>query len=172
MGARSPEGSAVRSRAAEELKRYALISGYLFICFAVVMFYDASQAAAKQGAWAGLSVAMVKALVIGKLILIGEALKPGTRLKAPTLLYRVAWRTLGLLGVLILLKIIEELIIGLVHGKSVSGIVGELAAQSWMSLAGPVLLMLLILIPMVAATEIDRAIGSGGLKGLLLARED
>jgi hypothetical protein len=172
MGNDSPAHSDLRSRAAEELKRYALVSAYLFVCFAVVMFYDASQATATQGSWVGLSMALVKALVVGKFILIGEALKPGTRLEARTLIERVAWRTLGLLFVLIVLKIIEELIIGLVHGKTVSGVLGEFAARSWMSLSGPVVLMLLILIPLVAATEIDRALGNGGLKRLLLTRED
>ena len=160
--------SDLRTRASEELKRYAIISAYLFVCFVVVMLYGDSQSPAKQASWAAAGVALGKALVVGKFVLIGEALKAGTRIGAPTLLHRVAWRSLGLLVVLIVLKLIEELIVGLVHGKAVGVILGELGGQSWLTLLAPVLLMLLILIPMVTASEIDRALGSGGLKRLLL----
>ena len=172
MSKSSSEQSDLRTRASEELKRYAIISAYLFVCFSVVMLYDTSQSPARQASWAALAVALGKALVVGKFILIGEALKPGTRLGAPTLLHRVAWRSLGLLVVLILLKLIEELVIGLVHGKTVAMIAGELGGQSWLTLLGPVLLMLLVLIPLVTATEIDRALGDGGLKKLLVDRRE
>ncbi len=159
-----------RARAAEELKRYLVISGYLFVCLSVIMLYEASQGADKTASWVDLGVAMGKALVLGKFILIGEAVKAGSRVRAPTLLHRVAWRSLGLLVVLIVLKLLEELIVGLAHKESMATILGELGNQTWLGLLAPVLLMLLILIPLVAATELDRALGHAGLKGLLLGR--
>jgi hypothetical protein len=165
------EHSGLGARAAVELKRYVLISAYLFVCFAVVMIYESTQSTSSQASWVVLGVAAIKALVIGKFILIGEALKPGTRMGAPTLLHRVAWRSLGLLVVLVLLKLIEELVVGLADGKPVSNIVGGLADRDPVALLAPVLLMLLILIPLVTATEIDRALGKAGLAGLLLGRE-
>ena len=118
-----------------------------------------------------LAVALGKALVVGKFILIGDALGAGSRIKATTLLERVAWRSAGTLVVLVILKALEELIVGLVHGRNVAAIMAELGGQTWLSLMGPVLLMLLILIPLITATEIDRALGSGGLKGFLLGGE-
>lgn len=163
--------STTKSRLATELKRYAAISLYLFVCFSVILIYDASQSAADAATALGLGMAAGKALVIGKFILIGEALKPGTRIAAPTLLARVAWRTVGMLIVLIVLKLLEELIIGFVHGKAAGVVFGELAERSWLSFAGPVLLMMLILIPLMIAVELDRALGDEGLKGLLFGRE-
>ena len=160
----------LKSRLAIELKRYAVISLYLFICFGVVLIYEASQSTTKEATWLTVGIALGKALVLGKFILIGEALKPGTRISAPTLLHRVAWRSLGMLVVLAVFKLLEELIIGMVHSKGVSELVAELAHQSWLNLLGPVLLMLLILIPMMFAMELDRALGPGGLKGVLLDR--
>jgi len=162
--------STLKSRFAAEMKRYALISLYLFVCFGVVLLYEASQSATKEAGLAAVSLALVKALVIGKFILIGEALEPGTRISAPTLLHRVAWRTLGMVLVLIVFKFIEELVIGLVHSKTMAELMAEFEAQSWLGLLGPVLLMLLVLIPMMIALELDRALGDEGLKGLLLER--
>ena len=168
-----PDARASRgARAAEELKRFAVISAYLFVCFSVILFYEASQSPARQVSWVGLGVALGKALVMGKFILIGEALKAGDRVRAPTLLHRVAWRSLGLLIVLIVLKFLEHLIVGMAHKKSVASILAELGDQSWPMFLAPVMLMLLILIPLVTVTEIDRALGPAGLRGLLLGRKD
>lgn len=172
MSRPSSADSSRSARAAEELKRFAVISAYLFVCFSVILFYEASQSPARQASWVGLGVALGKALVMGKFILIGEALKAGDRVRAPTLLHRVAWRSVSLLVVLIVLKILEELIVGMVHKKSILTILGELGDRSWPALVAPILLMLLILIPLVTVTEIDRALGPAGLRGLLLGRKD
>jgi hypothetical protein len=168
----SPAGEGLKSRLVAELKRYAVVSLYLFVCFAVILIYEASQSPHRQATALGLGVALGKALIMGKFILIGEALKPGTRIGAPNLLARVAWRSLGMLVVLVVLKLIEELIVGLVHGQSVGAIVEELAGRSWLSLLGPVLLMLLILVPLMIAIELDRALGDERLSALLLGREN
>lgn len=160
----------VGSRLKTELKRYAAISAYLFVCFAVVLIYEASQVPAKEVTWMTLAIALGKALVMGKFILIGEILEPGTRVSAPTLLHRATWRTLGMLLVLIVLKLIEEAIVGLVHDRSIAELFTELGEQSLLTLLGPVLLMLLILIPMIFAIEFDRVLGKDGLKNLLLDR--
>ena len=167
----SESETSLKSRLAHEFRMYAAISLYLFVCFSVVLIYEASQSANATVSFLTLGVAMVKALILGKFILIGEALKPGTRIDAPTLLHRVVWRTLGLLFVLVILKLLEELVVGFVHGQAFSAIVGDLTEKSWLSLSGPVLLMLLILIPLMAAIELNRVLGGGGLKGLLLGRE-
>ena len=171
MNDNSESGATLKSRLAHEFKVYGAISLYLFVCFGVVQIYDASQSENAQLTLLTLGVALTKALVLGKFILIGEILKPGTRISAQTLLHRMAWRTVGLLGVLLVLKMLEELVIGLIHGNSFSVILGELVERSWLSLLGPILLMLLILIPLVTAIELNRVIGNEGLKELLLSRE-
>lgn len=167
----SGETLSLKSRLAEELGRYLVISLYLFICFGTIVIYEASQSPAKDMTLLTFGAALIKALVIGKFILIGEALKPGSRIDAPTLVRRVAWRTIGMLAVLAILKLIEELVIGLVHGAAVSEIVGELLGQPWIAVLGPVLLMLLILIPLMMAIELRRILGTDGLQGLWLSSE-
>lgn len=163
--------SSARSRLAHELKSYGVISAYLFVCFSVVLFYDASTSTGRPADAFGVGAAVVKALVIGKFILIGEIFKPGSRVSAPTLLHRVAWRTIGMLIVLILFKIIEELVVGAIHGQSVAQTFDEIMGLSWPRLFAPTLMMLLILIPLMTAIELDRTLGKGGLKDLLLKRE-
>jgi hypothetical protein len=161
----------LKARLAVELKRYFIISAYLFVCFSVILLYDASKESLSTATGIGLSAALVKALVLGKFILIGEALKPGTRVAATTLIRRVAWRTLGMFAVLVVLKLLEELVIGWIHGESAAVVVRELGSQTWLQFLGPALLMILVLIPLMTAIELDRALGESGLWGLLLGRE-
>jgi hypothetical protein len=73
--------------------------------------------------------------------------------------------------VLVVLKLLEELVIGWVHGQGVAATIREVADQTWLQLLGPALLMLLILIPLMTAIELDRALGKSGLWGLLRGSE-
>lgn len=162
----SSETLSLKSRLAEELRRYALVSLYLFICFGTIVLYEASQSPTKDPNLLSFGAALIKALVIGKFLLIGEAMRPGSRIDTPSFVRRIAWRTLGMLIVLVILKLIEELVIGLVHGAAVSEIADELLSEHWIAIMGPLLLMLLILIPLMAAIELRRILGPDGMQGL------
>ena len=166
----APERTA-RSRLAHELKSYGAVSVYLFVCFSVILFYDASTSTGRSADAVAIGAALFKALVIGKFILIGELIKPGSRVAAPTLLHRVAWRTLGMLLVLIILKLLEEIVVAAVHGQGIAETFEEIMRLSWPRLFAPTLMMLLILIPLMMAIELDRSLGRGGLRDLLLKRE-
>jgi hypothetical protein len=158
----------LKSRLAREIRAYAAISLYLFVCFSVIRIYGASQSVDAHVTLHTFGAAAVKALIIGKFILVGEALKPGSRLAARNLMQRIAWRSLGLLLVLVILKLLEEVIVGLFHDRDVSATIGELIDTPLLALLAPLLIMLLILIPLMVMIEFDKALGAEGLKGLLL----
>lgn len=160
----------VGERAREEFRKYLLVSVYLWVCFAVLTLYKAAALEAEGIDWAPLGFAVIQALVIGKFILIGDALKAGHKSTEHPLLHRVAWRTLAMLGVLIIFKVLEEVIVALIHGKALGSLLEEIVARPfWVNLA-PVLLMLLILVPMITATEIHRTVGAERFRALLLGR--
>ena len=99
---------------------------------------------------------------------LAEEMRRYAIVSAPSLLHRVGWRTAGMLIVLVVLKLIEELVIGLVHGRDVQALVAELAAEPWLGLLAPVLLKLLILIPLMTAVELARVLGADELKSLFV----
>ena len=65
-----------------------------------------------------------------------------------------------MLALLIAFKVLEELIVGWVHGNSPAKVFGEFFERTWIQDLAPLLLMLLILVPMIAASEIYRAVGA------------
>jgi hypothetical protein len=72
------------------------------------------------------------------------------------------------LVVLVLLTIVEEIIVGLVHGHSLGQAVAALAEHPWPETLASCFLMLLVLIPLVTVTEMSRTLGPGALRQLLL----
>lgn len=160
----------LRQRFVKEMREFAIISCYLWICFSALLLYKASLTPGAQGQMLLLGTAAVKALVLGKFILIGQAFKAGTRISPSLLLYKILWKCLAVLLVLMVFTALEELIVGLVHGHAVVEIVAEVTARPWIQSVAPAVIMFLILIPLIAFQEVDQAIGPGTLRRTLFGR--
>lgn len=157
------------TRLKNELIKYGVVSGYLFISFSLLILYKATVAGGAHEILP-FNVALVKALVLGKFLLIGEALGAGSRADAYPLVTRVAWRTLAFLIVLLVLKALEELVIGWFHDKSAMTVVNEFLERSLLENLAPVLIMMLILIPLISISECYRQLGPDKFKALCLSR--
>ncbi len=159
--------STLKERARDELRKYAVVAGYLYVCFAVLMLYEATLLQ-KDGAGLVLhGTAAVKALVLGKFILIGEAFGAGSRLQVGTLARRIVTRSLLLLLVLVVLSVVEELVVGKVHGHSLAETLAGYGQRPRAAMLAQCLLMLLILVPLVTARELNRTLGPGVLRRML-----
>jgi hypothetical protein len=71
---------------------------------------------------------------------------------------------------LVVFTVIEEMVLGLIHGHNIAYTIDELTARSWVELLAPSVVMLLVLIPMIAFEEIDRDLGRGKLRRMLFGR--
>ena len=157
-------------RIKQEMREYAIISLYLWVCFSVILVYQSSLSPRGDALYVLLGSAAFKALLIGKFILIGKALKPGSRRNPRMLLARIAWKSLAMLAVLIAFNLLEELVVGAVHGQTLAQSVSEYLGRPTVQLIAPMLLMLLVLIPMIAFEEVDRELGRGTLRELLFGQ--
>jgi hypothetical protein len=157
-----------RERVREELHRYLAVSAYLYVCLAAILLYKAAILSSIGEHYLPLGLAAGKALILGKFVLLGEAAGVGTRIGARTLLQRILSNSVLFLGLLVLLTIIEEIIVGLVHGHSLGQAVAALADRTWLEVLASCVLMLLVLIPLVTVTEVSRTLGPGALRQLLL----
>ena len=64
MNAEGRSSASAAQRLLEELRKYALISAYLFVCFAVILIYGTSmQGEGAQSSAVPWSMALIKALV-------------------------------------------------------------------------------------------------------------
>lgn len=159
-----------RDRLREELFRYLGISAYLYVCFLALELYKAAALQAVGLHYVVLGLAAGKALVIGKFALIGDAVGAGQRVSSRNVLQRIINRSLLLFVALLLLKCVEEAILGAVRGRSVASMVSELVSGALPELLASSFLLLLILVPWVFVTELDRVLGKGSIKSLLMRR--
>ena len=154
----------LKERAVTELERYAVITVYLWLLIALLSLHKQ----AVQGH--GISVwlqgfAIVNALVLGKVILIGQALEVGKGLERRALVWVVLGKSLFFVILLIVFHIAEEAIRAWFESKPLSdafaGFGGTLAG-----LLTYAAIFFIALIPFFAFQEAARILGSDALWSL------
>ena len=114
-------------------------------------------------AFEAAGIAIVKALVLGKFVLIAETMKFGDRSRMHRPLVDVLRKALLFVVMLMVLSVIEEVIVGLIHGRPSRVSIGHIADGYLPEAIAVSLLMLLILIPYFAFQEISMSLGKGAL---------
>jgi hypothetical protein len=164
------QGRTVGERVRHELKEYALVAGYLYVCLGALLLYRYAIESETGASAVHFGTAAVKALILGKFVLLGQVAGVGTRGSTGTVLGRIAWKSVAFLLLLIVLTVIEEVVAGMIHGRSLGKALAELGSRSWLDIVASSLLLLLVLIPFFGAREVSAALGPGGLKRLLAGR--
>ncbi len=157
-------------RARHELAQYVIVSAYLYVCFGAILLY---KAAILRGAGIDFDfygLALVKALILGKFILIGHAFKIGERTTRGRLVFDILYHSAVFLVLLLVLSVLEEAIVALLHGHPIREALAGVAGGTLPQALATSLLMLLILIPYFAFREIAISLGEGTLLRLLTER--
>jgi hypothetical protein len=155
-------------RVRHELREYAIVATYLYVCFGVLLLYRYALLREDDVSYVHLGMAAGKALILGKFMMLGEAAKVGSRLQARNLLIHIMRKVLLFLALLIALTALEEILAGMIHGRSVTQVVAGFEARSALELLATCLYMLLVLTPYIAIREISAALGVGVLRRVLL----
>jgi hypothetical protein len=155
------------NRIGREVKEYAAISVYLYICFGAILLYKAAVLRARGIDYAPYGLAVIKALILAKFLLIGQATKMGERYREKPLIYPILHKSLVFLVFLVVLSVIEEVVAGLFHGRSIAESMSRIAGGTWLQIVATALLLGLILLPYVAFRQIGERLGKGRLRRLL-----
>jgi len=166
-----PRDNSLKARLREELNKYVIVSAYLFVCFGALLLYKAALLQQEGVHYVHFGVAIGKALIVGKFLLIGETLRVGRRLHTTRLVGHIAQRVVLLLLLLVVLTVAEEIVVGLIRGHALAEIWAEMGSKPLDEVVTEILLMLLILVPLVAVTELNRALGPGTLRRLLTSSQ-
>jgi hypothetical protein len=146
----------LRQRAEHELKELAIINAYLYVTLGAVMLLKTAALYTQGIAFAPWSIAIVKAVVLGKFVLLGNLAHVGGRDISAPLIWPTLRRSFAFLVLLVLLTIIEDVVVGLFHHQSIAASLGELfGARLQETLAG-YLITLLVLIPFFCVPRAQR----------------
>lgn len=162
----------LRQRAEHELKELAVISAYLYITLGAVIMMKTALLHTEGIAFTPWGIAIVKAVVLGKFVLLGNLAHVGGRDISGPLIWPTLRRAFAFLVLLVILTIIEEVVVGLFHHRSIAASLGELfGARLQETLAG-YLIMLLVLIPFFAFRVLSEALGDGRLERMFFVAQE
>lgn len=173
MGASDPrratgDGLAgVKERVRHELREYVIAAGYLFVCFASVALYKAAVLESHGVRVLPFGIALTKALILGKFLLIIGAVGTRAGLPAKPWLRSVPMKTLACFLSLLVLLVIEEALVGWLRGHTIAQTLAEHKDRSAAEMLAECLLLLLMLFPLVAASQFRHIEGEGALGNLL-----
>jgi hypothetical protein len=153
----------LHQRAMRELKEFAILAVYLYITLGSVVLMKTAVLHTEGIEFAPWGIAMVKAAVLAKFMLLGKAIKLGERTTTSPLIWPTLHKAFAFLVLLIIMTIIEEAVVGMFHHRSVAASLGELVGPRLDETMAGFLIILLVLIPFFAFRVLDEALGEGKL---------
>jgi len=131
---------------------------------AAVILMKAAVLHAEGIAFTPWGIAIVKAVVLGKFVLLGNLAHLGERFTTKPLIWPTLHKALAFVVLLIVLTIIEEAVVGLFHGRSITASLGDLFGTRLAETLAGYLIMLLVLIPFFAFRVLSEALDEGRLE--------
>ena len=112
--------------------------------------------------------ALINALALAKVVLVGEYFHVGDKLKNRPLIYPIMFKAAVFAVLLISFHIIEETLIGVLHGRTLSQSIPDIGGGKLQRILMVGIIMFVVLTPFFAFRELGRAIGTEQLHSLLL----
>jgi hypothetical protein len=162
--------SELKEKAREELIEYALNVGYLSVVLATVTIYRRLVLAAHDITYTNYGFALVEALILGKVIMIGSIFRLGRGLEHKPLIFPTIYKTVVFTIFCIAFSLAERVIKGLVSGSGVAVEFAEFLAQGYEVILANGMILFVALIPYFAMKELGRAVGRERIARLFFSK--
>jgi hypothetical protein len=169
-GSPSEHKPGLKERAAHQLREFLGITIYLWVLFALLVINQSIVLARGAPNYQAHGFAFVNALILAKILLIGEDLRFGTRFKDKPLVYSILYKCFIFTLFLVGFHTVERMIEGVLHGRSLAQSFPDIGGGSVQGILSVGATVFVALIPFFAFREISRVIGPGELWSLLLSR--
>jgi hypothetical protein len=149
----------LKDKVRHELIEYAFNVVYLTLVFAAFTVYRRLMLSAYDISYTHYGFAVIEALVLGKVIMIGGVFRLGRGFEDKPLIYPTLYKTVVFTLFCAAFTLAEHAIKGLVTGKGVAGGLAEFAAQGYGVILGNSMVVFVALVPFFAMKELGRVIG-------------
>ena len=170
MNARTKEKGGWKQRLAEEFVRYWMNVLYLAVFFGAFAWYRRFVLAEYRISYLHYGTALVEALILAKVILIGDALGLGRRSKDKPLIYPTLRKAFVFSIFVGIFAIVEHMVDGLMHGKGVEGGLAALWHEGKDEILSRCLVTFFAFIPFFAFRELEIVLGEGRLGRLFFRK--
>ena len=145
-----------------------MIDAQTAFVFFVFLVHEWAVLASNHISFKFYGLAVVNALVLSKIMLIAEALKFAERLNDKPLVYPIAFKSISFSALLMVSYVVEEIVVGLFHGKSVAESFPQVGGGGLVGVLTVGAILCIALVPFFAFREIARVIGENIFRSLML----
>jgi len=168
----SPNGHRpnLKERAVHQLREFLAMFIYLWVLLTLFVINQSAVLAREHHNYQAHFFAFVNALILAKVLLIGEDLHLGNRFRDKPLLYSIFYKCFVFTIFFIGVHILERAIVGVWSGRTIAQSFPDIGGGSLNGILSLGATVFVALIPFFAFREISRVIGPGELWSLLLIR--
>jgi hypothetical protein len=141
---------------------------YLFVVFSLFDIYKSVILEQHRMNLLPFGLALVNALALAKVMLVGQELHLADWLRDAPLIYPTLLKSFVYTVLLAVFKILEGAVVGMYHGKPLGESIVVFAGGSWRGVLALSVLFFVILIPFFGFTELRRLFGEDRIVGAFL----
>ena len=166
MGRPDKKKSTWKEKIFHELVEYWINVIYLTLVFAAFTQYRRLLLAAYDITYTNYWVAVIEALILAKVIMIGAVVRLGRGLEDKPLIYPTLYKTAVFTVFVAIFKIVEHTIKGLWNGEGLMGGLVEISEKGLDVVLANSLVVLVAFIPFFAVKELGRVLGEEKIRVL------
>ena len=156
MSSKSPTGQALKQKTIHEFWELAWIFLYLAFFFCSLEIYSVLLLKDFHVKYLNFGFAVINALVVAKVILLGEYARIGKRYEARPLMLSAAYKALLFVLLVFAFHLVEEFVKHLLHKGNIAGAVNEIRIND---LLGRSIVVFCTFIPLFAFRDLRRVLG-------------
>src|SRR5262249_314700 len=146
-----------------EIRKFGLIAAFMFFFFGAFATYRRLILREYQIDYFQYGYSLIEALVLGKVILLGDLFHLGDRFRGKPLIVPPLYRTFAFSIMVLAFAVLEHLVKGFIHGDSAAVVLVEIASTSGAEIGSKMIVMFIAFIPMFAIWEISNLFDEGKL---------
>jgi len=170
MSSPAVDTSSLQKKILHEVIEYCINVAYLTLVFAAFVHSRRLFLAAYGITYTHYGFAVIEALVLGKVIMVGEVFRLGRGLEDKPLVYPTLYKTAVFTVFVGVFKVIEHVIVGLWHGTGLTGGLAEFSDKGFEVWFANSLVVIAAFIPFFAVKELGRVLGRDKIAALFLRK--
>jgi hypothetical protein len=171
MSDESAKHDTLKQKAARELRLFIIVTVYLVFLLGSFTLYRRLTYAELGISYLTYGFKLIEALVIAKVILIGEALGLGRSYEKRPLIVSVAAKTVLFTILILVFNVLEQAVEARIHGMAWGPAFLSFRDKGIDEMLARTLVLVIALIPFFAFLELNRVLGPGKLASLFFSRD-
>jgi GYF domain 2 len=160
----------LKERIAEAIKTFIQMFLYLWLVFGLLAIHQSIILSQYQIDYKSHGLAFVNALIFAKVMLVADDLRLGNRFNDKPLIYPVLFKSLLFAIALICFHIMEHVLVGIWHGRTVAESFSEIGANKLRGVVSISVVATVALVPFFILREISRVMGEDNFWSLFFRR--